>query len=53
MNTTAYLSSKPDDIAAEVLAVMDRREQIEPISNRHSGLDLSSAYEIAAEVRRP
>jgi 2-oxo-3-hexenedioate decarboxylase len=42
----------PDETAAEVLAVIDRRGQIEPLSERPSGLDLASAYEAAAAVRR-
>ena len=52
MNTVAAPPPSTDEIAAEVLAVLDRRGQLEPISARPSGLDLASAYEVAAAVRR-
>jgi hypothetical protein len=52
MSSFESASLDPDEVAAEVLASLDRRGQIAPLTDRHSHLDLSSAYRVAAAVRR-
>ncbi len=52
MNNTPTYPSRPDEIAAEVLAVLDGQGQIEPISERLADFDLETAYAVAAAVRR-
>ena len=52
MSDTHSATLVPGEIAAEVLDVLDQRGQVDPISNRLSGLDLASAYDVAAAVRR-
>ncbi len=49
---TATAAPRPDEIAAELLARLDGRAQIDPLSERPAGLDVASAYEVAAAVRR-
>ncbi len=42
----------PDGIARELLATLDARRQITPLSARGAGLDLPAAYRTTAAVRR-
>lgn len=53
MTSTAELRSPSRDaVAEEVLAALDERRQIFPLTSRDGGLDLGEAYGIAAAVRR-
>ena len=52
MNSSASRATDPDEIAAAVLTTVGRAGQMEPISGRPSGLDLATAYQVAAAVRR-
>ena len=52
MNKAESVTTDHNGIAAEVLATWDRREQMGSLSQRETGLDLRSAYQVAAAVRR-
>jgi 2-keto-4-pentenoate hydratase len=43
---------RPEAIAAEILAALDRAEQIEPYSRRFPELPADAAYAVTAELRR-
>ncbi len=48
----ARSTETPDGIARELLAILDARRQIAPLSARKAGLDLATAYRTTAAVRR-
>lgn len=49
---TTTLAPRADEIAAEMLAALDARRQVPPITGRADELDLAEAYRVAAAVRR-
>jgi 2-oxo-3-hexenedioate decarboxylase len=51
-NSLAQPPSLTEEIAREVLAALDSRQQIAPFSRRVSGLDLAAAYSATAALRR-
>lgn len=52
MTNSASRETNLDDMAAAVLATAGAASQMDPFSSRPSGLDLATAYGVAAAVRR-
>jgi 2-oxo-3-hexenedioate decarboxylase len=52
MTVATLVDLNTDDVARDVLAALDNRRQIAPVSRRFPNFDLHSAYAVTAAVRR-